>query len=88
MATSLNNDEIEVLCDALWFVRNGSDLSSVQQRLWDRLQPLRTGDYGGAAGTELTDDERIAVVSALRHCATEVDLDDDERTLLARLVGT
>ena len=85
MPTRLDNDEIEVSCDALWFVALRSQLDAAQQRLFDRLQPLRTGDYGGSAATELDDDEREAVVSALRRCSDEIELDTDERALLARL---
>ena len=85
MATRLDNDEIEVACDALWFVALRSQLDAVQQGLWDRLQPLRTGDHGGSAATELDDDELDAVVSALRRCSDEIELDADERALLARL---
>ena len=85
MTERLENDDIEVACDALWFVALRTGLDAMQQRLWDRLQPLRTGDYGGSAATELDDGERDTVAAALRSCADEIELDGDERALLARL---
>jgi hypothetical protein len=56
-----------------------------QERLWQRLQPIRTGDYGGSATIELEPEEEEAVVRALRYCVDQVELDDDEQRLLVRL---
>jgi hypothetical protein len=81
----LDNDEIEVACDAVWFVKRRGAADEVQQRLWDRLQIVRSGDYGGSAGTELASEEVSAALRALRYCAAELPLDDDERRLLVRL---
>ena len=44
------NDDIEIVCDLLWFVRD--EWSPDMERLWDRLQPIRHGDYGGTASTD------------------------------------
>lgn len=81
----LDNDEIEVACDVIWFVKSRGVVDDVQQRLWDRLQTLRSGDYGGSARTDLAPEEVSATVRALRYCAGEVPLDDDEGRLLGRL---
>jgi hypothetical protein len=81
----LDNDEIEVACDVIWFVKRRGAVDLAQQRLWDRLQPLRTGDYGGSAATELTQEEASATLRALRYCADELPLDEDEQRLLRRL---
>jgi len=83
----LNNDEIEVACDALWFVKTRNAEDEVQERLWTRLQPIRHGDYGGSAATDFEPEEREAVVRALWYCADEVELDDDETELLVRLTA-
>jgi hypothetical protein len=56
-----------------------------QERLWERLQPIRTGDYGGSASIELKPEEEAAVVRALRCCVDQVELDEDEQRLLMRL---
>jgi hypothetical protein len=40
----LSSDELEVACDALWFVKGRGGLDAAGQALWDRLQPLRHGD--------------------------------------------
>jgi len=53
--------------------------------LWERLQPLRAGDYGGSATIELTPEEEAAVGSALHCCVDQVELDEDEQRLLLRL---
>jgi hypothetical protein len=84
----LNSDEIEVACDALWFVKSRNAGDEVQERLWTRLQPIRQGDYGGSAETELEPEERAAVVRALWYCTDEVELDDDETELLVRLTSS
>ena len=80
----LRNDEIEVVCDALWFVKLQGAEDEAQKRLWTRLQPIRTGDY---AGTELEPEERDAVVRALRFVIDRVKLDEDEQRLLDRLTA-
>jgi hypothetical protein len=84
-AVVLNNDEIEVACDALWFAKSRSAADLAQERLWDRLQRRRTGDFGGSAHDELSRDEAAAALRALRFCAEEIALDQDERRLLLRL---
>jgi len=84
----LDNDEIEVASDALWFVKARGLADDAQELVWDRLQPLRTGDYGGFAGAELTPDESAAVARALRFCRDQVALDEDELRLLGRLTGS
>ena len=61
---TLSNDEIEVACDLLWFVKREAALSDVAGELWERLQPIRHGDYGGAAATDLSSEEARAVVDA------------------------
>jgi hypothetical protein len=81
----LSNAEIEVACDALWSVKGWAGWDDDQEHLWERLQPIRTGDYGGSATIELKAEEEAAVVRALRYCADQVELDDDEQRLLARL---
>jgi hypothetical protein len=83
----LRNDEIEVVCDALWFVKLRGAEDEAQERLWTRLQPLRTGEYGGSAATELEPEERDAVIRALSYVTDEVELDEDEQRLLDRLTG-
>jgi len=57
---ALSNDEIEVACDALWSVKRWAGWDDDQERLWERLRPIRTGDYGG----EFEDDETIFAESA------------------------
>jgi hypothetical protein len=81
----ISNNEVEVACDALWFVKSRAAADAAQERAWDRLQELRTGDFGGSASAELTSSEADAVLRALRACADEIPLDDDERRLLDRL---
>jgi hypothetical protein len=81
----LDNDEIEVACDVIWFVKSRGAVDDVQQQLWDRLQTLRSGDYGGSAGTKLEPGEVSATLRALHYCADQIPLDDDERRLLVRL---
>jgi hypothetical protein len=81
----VNNDEIEVACDALWFAKTNGVMDETQQQLFDRLQVIRVGDYGGAASTKLDVEEIAAIVRALRFSDIGVDLDDDERALLEKL---
>jgi hypothetical protein len=82
----LSNEEIEVACDALWSVKVFHGVADeAQERLWRRLQPIRTGDYRGSATIELVPEEAAAVARALHSCAEEVELDEEERGLLVRL---
>ena len=81
----LTNDEVEVACDALWFAKTRAAADEAKERAWNRLQDLRTGDYGGSASAELTPNEADALLRALRFCAAEIPLDEDERRLLVRL---
>lgn len=81
----MNNDEIEVACDLLWFVKREVELTGVAEALWERLQPLRQGDYGGTASTALSVDEARAVVDAGDFTHPRVPLDEDEERLVGRL---
>jgi len=81
----LSNDEIEVACDALWSVKGWAGWDGDQERLRERLQPIRTGDYGGSATIELEPEDEGAVVRALRCCGDQVELDEHEQRLLVRL---
>jgi len=81
----LNNDEIEVACDLLGFVKREADLSCAAEALWKRLQPIRRGDYGGTASADLSLDEARAVIDAAEFTHPHVALDDDETALLMRL---
>ena len=83
----LSNDEIEVACDVLWSVKLWRGGDEAQERLWRRLQPIRTGDSGGSASIELEPEEAAAVARALRRCAERVELDEEERRLLGRLTA-
>ena len=46
-AIPLNNDEIEVACDLLWFVKRTTALSGVGEALWEQLNPSDTGTTAG-----------------------------------------
>ena len=81
----LNNDEIEVACDLLWFVERESGLAGGARALWERLQPIRDGDYGGSAVSDLSTEEARAVVDAAEFSERRVSLDEDEAALVARL---
>ena len=81
----LSNLEIEVACDALWSAKGWAGWNDDQERLWERLQPIRTGDYGGSATVELKPEEEATVVRALRCCLDQVELDEEEQRLLVRL---
>ena len=81
----MNGDEIEVVCDLLWFVKRGAGLSGVAEALWERLQPIRHGDYGGGASTELSIAEARAVVAAGEFTHARVPLDAEETALVSRL---
>ena len=81
----LDNDEIEVACDALWFVKSRAAADDAQERLWVRLQAVRTGDFGGSADADLSPEDVEAILRALRFCADNIALDDDEQRLLLRL---
>ena len=82
---ALSNDEIEVACDLLWFVKREASLSDVAEEPWERLQPIRHGDYGGTASTDLSSDEVRAVIDAGDFTGPRVPLDEDETALLTRL---
>lgn len=62
-------------------------MDDTQQRLFDRLQVIRAGDYGGTASTTLEANESAAIVRALRFSDAEVGLDEDERALLTKLTS-
>jgi hypothetical protein len=81
----LSSDEIEVACDLLWFVKREAGLSGVAEALWERLQPIRHGDYGGTASTDLSIKETHALVDAAGFTQPRVALDDDETALVTRL---
>jgi hypothetical protein len=81
----VNNNEIEVACDLLWFVKGKLGLSGAGEALWDRLQAIRHGDYGGSAATTLSPDEAQAVVDAGDFTHPRVPLDADEEALVYRL---
>ncbi len=83
----VNNDEIEVSCDVLWFAKTNGVMDENQQRLFDRLQVIRVGDYGGTASTKVDADEIAAIVRALGFSDVEVGLDEDERALLTKLTS-
>ena len=77
----VDNNEIEVSCDVLWFTKTNGIMDDTQQRLFDRLQIIRVGDYGGTASTKVVADEIAAIIRALRFTDVEVGLDQDERAL-------
>ena len=81
----LTNDEIEVACDLLWFVKTKAALPADAEVLWERLQPIRHGDYGGNAATVLSRSEAAAIIAASRFTDPLVALDADEATLVSRL---
>ena len=81
----LSNDEIEVACDLLWFVKGKAVVSGVAEALWERLQPIRSGDYGGSASTHLSLDEARVVIDAGEFTHPRVSLDEDETALVTRL---
>jgi len=83
----VDNNEIEVSCDVLWFTKTNGIMDDTQQRLFDRLQMIRVGDYGGTASTKVVADEIAAIVRALRFTDVEVGLDQDERALLTKLTS-
>ena len=83
----VDNNEIEVSCDVLWFTKTNGIMNDTQQRLFDRLQMIRTGDYGGTASTTVDTNEIAAIVRALRFSDAEVGLDEDERALLTKLTS-
>jgi hypothetical protein len=83
----VDNNEIEVSCDVLWFTKTNGIMDDTQQRLFDRLQMIRVGDYGGTASTTVDANEIVAIVRALRFTDVEVGLDQDERALLTKLTS-
>jgi hypothetical protein len=60
-------------------------LSGVAEALWERLQPIRHGDYGGTASTHLSTDEARAVVDAGEFTHPRAPPDEDEAALVTRL---
>ncbi len=83
----ISSDEIEVSCDVLWFAKTNDQMDETQQRLFDRLQPIRAGDYGGAASTRVDAAELASIVRALRFSDVRVGLDEDESALLKKLTS-
>jgi hypothetical protein len=83
----VDNNEIEVSCDVLWFTKTNGLMDDTQQRLFDRLQMIRVGDYGGTASTKVVADEIAAIIRALEFTDVEVGLDEDERALLTKLTS-
>ena len=83
----VDNNEIEVSCDVLWFTKTNGIMDDTQQRLFDRLQMIRAGDYGGTASTTVDADEIAAIVRALGFSDVEVGLDEDEHALLTKLTS-
>jgi hypothetical protein len=83
----VDNNEIEVSCDVLWFTKTNGIIDDTQQRLFDRLQMIRVGDYGGTASTKVVADEIAAIIRALTFTDVEVGLDQDERALLTKLTS-
>ena len=81
----VDNNEIEVSCDVLWFTKTNGIMDDTQQRLFDRLQMIRAGDYGGTASTTVDANEIAAIVRALGFSDVEVGLDEDEHALLTKL---
>jgi hypothetical protein len=81
----VNNDEIELVCDLLWFAKNNGEPSAVAEALWQRLQPIRHGDVGATAHTRLSSEEARAVVSAGEFTRPHVPLDKNEAALVSRL---
>jgi hypothetical protein len=81
----IDNDEIEVACDLLRFVKTRAALPADAEALWQRLQPIRHGDYGGTAATVLSRSEAAAVIAAGRFTDPLVPLDEDETGLVERL---
>jgi hypothetical protein len=53
--------------------------------LWERLQPVRHGDYGGTASTDLSTEEAYAIVDAGEFACSRLPLDNDETDLVTRL---
>ena len=85
-AIMLSSDEIEVACDALWFLKQREGLSEAGSQLWDRLQPIRRGDYGQQGPTvALSAEEADIIKAALDAVDTSGGIDPDERALAHRL---
>jgi hypothetical protein len=81
----VTNDEIEVICDLLWFIKREAELPVVAEALWQRLQPIRHGDFGGTAQAELSVNEAVVVVEIADVGQRRAPLDDDETVLVTRL---
>ena len=82
---ALGPDEIEVACDALWFVHLNGGMTPHQQALWDRVQPVRHGDSGARSPFVLSPPEAGALTQALDAWMAEAPLGRDERALRDRL---
>jgi hypothetical protein len=80
----ISNDEIEVVCDLLWFIKRQDELPVVAEALWQRLQQTRHGDFGGSAQTALSADEALAVIEMADLGKRHVQLDADEAAVVAR----
>ncbi len=83
---TLTSDEIEVACDALWFAKQHECLTPAGAALWDRLQPLRHGDYGSdGPSVPLGNEEADVLRAALALVATHGCMDRDEQALADRI---
>jgi hypothetical protein len=83
---ALSSNEIEVACDALWFLKQNGHLSEAGSCLWDRLQPHRTGDHGHQQpAVALSTVEQHLVKTALDLVDADVGMDPEERALSNRL---
>ena len=79
------SDEIEVVCDLLWFIKREAELPAVAEALWQRLQLIRHGDFGGTARADLSAEEAVALIEMTGLAQRRVPLDEDETVLIARL---
>ena len=82
---ALSSDEIEVACDALWHRNQAREFTAEEAELWERLQLMRHGDYGGTASLELSQDDVVLLRAALDAAASSVGLDPDESALRQRV---
>lgn len=81
----IDSNEIELVCDLVWLMKKNGDPPAVVEALWQRLQAIRHGDFGGTAHTSLSPEEAPAVVGAGEVGRPRVPLDEDEATLVSRL---
>lgn len=72
----VNSDEIEVVCDLLWFVKREAGLSGVAEALWERLEPHQARRLRR---------ERVDRAVAGEFTHPRVALDEDETALVSRL---